>query len=533
MDSSKPGQEGGGLTRRSVLQRGVYGGIALSGAGTLLAACGGGSPNTATTTSPAAGAIKAGGTLRVGLSGGSSADTLDPHNPLTDPDIARVFQLYDTLAVNNPDANVEMGLAESIEASGSASVWVVKLKPELTFHNGAPVNADAVIASIRRILDPKSPGRGATALANVGKKGMTKVDDLTVRFKLSEPNSEFPRVLAEYYNGIVPTDFNVSRPIGTGPFKYKSFSAGEQSEFVAFPNYYRGRPKLDAVVIIDLAEDTARVNALLGGQVDAINNLPFSQIAAIQGGAAEVLQAETGNWVPFTMRCDVAPFNDPDVRMAMRLIIDRNQVVGQAFGGQAQVANDLFARYDPGYNHDLPQRVQEVDRAQSLLAKKGMSDLSVQLVTSDVTVGAVESAQVLAQQAEAAGVNVKLRQVTPDVFYGSSYLKWPFAQNYWFTRYYLGQVAESTLPNSGNNETHFNDSRYVSLYKQALAELDEGRRNDLTHEMQKIEWETGGYIIPSFNNQTDAYSKKVTGFTPAKTGVPLGNYGFHAVGFVA
>ena len=101
------------------------------------------------------------------------------------------------------------------------------------------------------------------------------------------------------------------------------------------------------------------------------------------------------------------------------------------------------------------------------------------------------------------------------------------------TRTYLGQVAQGSLKNSPFNETHWNDPGFVKLIDQARGELDEGKRTDLLHEAQKIEYDSGGYIVWSFSNQVDAYNAKVGGFQPAKSGVPLSNYGFGKVGFVA
>jgi peptide/nickel transport system substrate-binding protein len=521
------------FTRRDALKGALAGGLVLGGGG-ILAACGGDDePGAVGTTGAGQGTPKRGGVLRVGVSGGSTSDTLDAHNPLVDTDIARAYQLYEPLAVRDANYELELLLAESIEPGTSADKWTVRLKPDLVFHNGEPVTADAVVYSIRRIIDPDDPKRGAAALAGLSADRIRKVDDLTVEFMLSEPNAEFPSALGEYYNGIVPPDYDPENPVGAGPFKYESFTPGEQSEFVRNENYWRtGQPYVDSVVIVDIGEDTARVNALLGGQVEAINNLPFSQIAGVEGNnELALLSAETGNWTPLVMRVDAPPFDDARVRQAFRLIVDRTQIAEQVFGGQAQPANDLFARYDACYNSGLEQREQDIEQAQSLLAQAGRADLTVELTTSNLTLGIVETAQVFAEQAKAAGVTVNLRNVDPGVFYGDDWLTYPFTQDYWYMRYYLGQVSQSMLPSSPYNETHWENAQYQTLYQNALAELDEAKRCELIHEMQRMEWEEGGYIIPTFNNQVDAHSAKVEGFVPAKTGGPLGNYGFRQVYF--
>jgi peptide/nickel transport system substrate-binding protein len=250
-------------------------------------------------------------------------------------------------------------------------------------------------------------------------------------------------------------------------------------------------------------------------------------------GAPKVLTSETGAWQPFTMRVDQAPFSDVRVRQAMRLIADRQQLIQQALSGQGRVGNDLYSPFDPAFNKDLPQRKQDIAQAKSLLKQAGQSDLRVQLVTAPVFQGIVEAAQVLAQQAKAAGVTISVRKVDSGTFYGDNYLKWPFAQDFWFTRTYLGQVAQGSLKNSPFNETHWNDPQFTKLIAQARAELDEAKRTELLKEAQKLEYDKGGYIVWSFSNQVDAFSAKLGGFQPSKSGVPLTNYGFGKVGFLA
>src|SRR3712207_4538313 len=166
------------------------------------------------------------------------------------------------------------------------------------------------------------------------------------------------------------------------------------------------------------------------------------------------------------MRVDASPFDDVRVRQAFRLIVDRQQMVDQVLSGQGRIANDLYAPYDPAYADDLPQRRQALEQARSLLRQAGREDLRVELVTEPVFQGIVEAAQVFAEQAKGAGVNVRLRRVDSGTFYGDNNLKWPFAQDFWATRTYLSQVAQGDLPNSPFNETHWENAEFVDLIQQ-------------------------------------------------------------------
>ena len=528
------------MTRRDALRKAAAGGAALSASG-LLAACGssGTSSSGASSTgtpAPAQQKLKAGGVLRIGATGGGAKDTIDAHQPTTDPDIMRQWNLYESLAVRSPDfSKLDMLIAESIEPVGSKpDAWTVRLKDGIEFHNGKTVGADDVIFSLQRITDPKDPKVGNSSISYIDRKNLKKIDERTVRIPLNLTNAAFPDDLGQYFNAIVPTDYDPKKPVGTGPFKYQSFSPGERSVFVKNPNYWQpGRPYADQLVIIDFPDDTARTNALLGGQVEAINNLPAAQLAAVQGNPnLRVLSSPTGAWQPFTMRIDAAPFNDVKVRQAFRLMVDRKQMVQQVLSGQGSVANDLYARYDPMYASDLPQRNQDLEQAKSLLQSAGKAGMTVELVTSPVFNGIVEAAQVFAEQAKGAGVNVKVRKVDTGTFYGDNYLKWPFAQDFWASRVYLAQVAQGDLPNSPFNETHWGKGKFESLINEARGTVDEAKRKEILHQAQQMQYDQGGYIIPYFSNIIDAYSSKVSGFVPAKSGFPFGNYWLKNVGFV-
>ena len=470
----------------------------------------------------------------MGCAGGGAKDRIDAHIPISYPDIARVFALYEPLAMRSADYKFELVLAEEFSPNRTVDLWTVRLKPGIEFHNGKTLTADDAIFSIRRIINPKNPGAGAAGLSDIDPQGLRKLDERTFEIRLKSPFATFDTELGGYANGIVPVGYDPKKPVGTGPFRFGSFTPGERSIFPAHKNYWRhGLPHVDELVIIDFPDDTARINALLGGQVHAIDNVPFAQgrVMGVTPGV-KPLVAKTGAWLPFTMRVDQAPFDDVRVRQAMRLVVDRPQMVLQALAGEGSIANDLYSPFDPCYAADLPQRHQDYAQAKSLLKAAGREGLEVELVTADVAAGLVEAAQVFAEQARGAGIRVKIRKVDSGVFYGSDYLKWTFAQDFWFTRDYLAQVSTCAMPGSPYNETHWSDPKFQALIGEARRTLDHNKRCAILHDAQKMEYDTGGYIIWGFRNQIDAYSAKTTGWVPAKTGTPLGNYGFAPVHFV-
>ena len=187
------------MTRRDALRKAIAGGAALSATG-LLAACGGsdssggGAASTGNSGSSAGAKLRAGGVLRVGATGGGAKDTIDAQGPVADPDIMRVWNLYEPLAVRSPDfSKLEMLLAESIEPVGKdPDNWTIRLKDGITFHNGKTVEADDVIFSLRRIVDKKNPKVGAASLNYIDADGMKKLDAPTRASRTTSDSTSTP-----------------------------------------------------------------------------------------------------------------------------------------------------------------------------------------------------------------------------------------------------------------------------------------------------------------------------------------------------
>ncbi len=250
------------LGRRDLLRGAAYGGAGLIGASLLPS----GARKALAGTEP-----KRGGDLKVAITGGGSTDTLDAHTMNTSPDLSRVMTLYEGLTTLDENGKVINVLAESFEPNATATEWTIKIRKGVTFHNGKPFKAEDVAFTFRRIGDPKNPLQGATGLKPLDLDNIKIVDDYTLKIPAKTPFATLPDTLsAVYYFGIVPVGYDPKNPIGTGPFKYESFTPGQQSVFKRYENYWQsGLPYLDSVTIIDsFQNDTAAFNALQGGEVD-------------------------------------------------------------------------------------------------------------------------------------------------------------------------------------------------------------------------------------------------------------------------
>jgi peptide/nickel transport system substrate-binding protein len=534
---------GDGLGRRQFIG-GLAGAGAVAGMGGLLAACGGSSSGGGTgssatpSTSAAAGPQKRGGNLRVGLTGGSPNDTLDPHNGFTYLDTARAQSLYNPLYQLNADAVGENVLAESILPTNKQNkVWAIKLRPGIKFHSGKPLTSADVIYTFKRIL--AKPYSGASSLGPMDVNNLKADGDLTVIVPFHTPYGTFKDQLAFwYYLYIIPEGLTPekpgTKPDGTGPFKYQSFTPGQRSVFVRNDDYWRpGHPFVDQVTIIDFPDPVSLQNALVTNVIDAAGAIEGPQVASLSSNSSiKTIASKTGAITPFTMRRDIPPFNDVNVRQAMRYLVDRQQLIDSALDGFATVAADVFSPFaDPSY-HGFTRQV-DIPKAKFLLKQAGHSDLTVQLITSPVATGTVAMATVLAQQAKAAGVTINVKNIGADQFFTPKYyLVSAFSQDFYNTSPYLAQVAQSMLKASPFNETHTDVPQYNKWYADANKTASDSTRNDIKHEMRVFDFNEGAYIIPAFIDALDAYSTKLAGYTPAKVGQPLADLNFEAFSFV-
>jgi peptide/nickel transport system substrate-binding protein len=519
-----------GLSRRRFLTQAgsTVGGLSLTA---LLAACGSSGTTTSgtgTTATNASGTPKRGGTLTVG-SIGSTSDTLDPNQTASNMDLQRLFNLYDNLTYFPHDATtVQYGLAESIELTNGSTIATVRLRDGVTFHNGKTLSADDLIFTLRRILAPSDKHAGL--LSSIDEPTIKKLDNRTVRMNLKFPDSIFASRFYADQMAIVPEGFDPAKPVGTGPFMYQSFTPGSRSVFVRNPNYWvSGQPYLDQLVIIDLADPTAQINALLSGQVDAIDSVPLNQTQQIKSNSnLRLLEADGGYFQPIDMRVDMPPWNDVRVRQAMRLLVNRQQMIEQAYNGFATLGNDMPSPSDPAYLH-LPQREPDVEQAKSLLKAAGQAGATFTMTTANEDYGLIPSAEVLVQNAQAAGITIKLNAIPPASF-DPKFLSWPFTQGYWGNKPFGLAYQLFYTPQGIFNETHFNDPEGNAIFAAALKDSDATTRNEKFQQLMRILYERGGQIIHSFRTTVDAYNEKVNGLTPDKaTGWSLGQYRYREV----
>jgi peptide/nickel transport system substrate-binding protein len=510
-------------TRRDFLRAGALGTLAIGSAGVISRGARAFGQDRALGAGSAA--VKRGGQLTIGLSGGGSTEGINPIFPTLSTDYARIPQIYEPLLSWDANLNPIPQLAESVVANKDATLWTIRLRKGVTFHNGKELTADDVIYTFQQVLNPKKPGYGAVSMASVDAKGIKKVDRYTVSVPCSRPFADFAKTLPADAYWIVPEGWTAKQIIGTGPFVLKSFVAGQQSVMDRNPNYWvTGLPYLDSLVMTDFTDEASEVNALIGGQVNAINGLSATSVAPIKNAGKSVLISEGGGFCPFVMRVDVTPFTDVRVRQALRLTVDRPAIHEAVYGGYGALGNDVFGYWDSVYDRSIPQRHQDLDQAKFLLKKAGHENLALKLVIAPLAQGAVGAAELFVQQAKGAGVNITIDQVT-DATDANGFPNWHFTNGFWGALPYLTQVGEATLGKASLfNETHFDNAKYARLYNEAIRTLNVDKQREIVSEMQLIDYNSGGYIIPVFEPVIDGFDSSVHGDLMSKSGQAFNNW---------
>jgi peptide/nickel transport system substrate-binding protein len=312
---------------------------------------------------------------------------------------------------------------------------------------------------------------------------------------------------------------------------FDSFTAGQQSVFKRNPSYWLGdgRPYVDELLILSIPDGTARVNALLQGEVDAVENFDFLQAKNLENDDRVVLLNSPSEWtIPFITRFDKDPFKDVKVRQAMKLAIDRQALVDTVFFGFGVVGNDQFGKNGPDvyYDADLPQREYDPDAAKSLLAEAGFPDgieATIELAPGCGCQGpgeaVVAAAQLYQQQAEKAGIKFKIHQTSNIDQW--NILEYPFSATWWSPG--VPFVLNWFTVGSGYNEG-WEHPEWDEKFHAALAEVDETKRKELWNELQSQFYEESGHIIWGHYNLIDGLAPNVQG--AYENSWPLSSYDF-------
>ncbi|RIY02615.1 ABC transporter substrate-binding protein [Aureimonas flava] len=510
-----------GANRRELLRMMLMGGVALTAGTGILGRA---------TAALAAEPVR-GGHLKAAGWTSSTADTLDPAKGSNSTDYTRCCSLYNRLTYIDGSGRTTMELAESVE-SGDATVWTVKLRKGVTFHDGRSLTAQDVVFSLKRHLDP-AVGSKVNAIAKQI-ADVKALDETTAEITLTAPNADLPTILALHHFMIVAdgtTDF--SKGIGTGPFKLREFQPGVRSVVERNENYWKAEgPYLDSFEFFAIADETARRNALLSGDIQLAANLnPRSMRVLENDPAAQLFVTKLGTYTDLNVRLDMAPGDKAGVAEGFKYLINREIIQKSVLRGLAEIANDHpIPPWSPYFNAELKQREYDPDRAKSLFQKAGVLGQPIRVTASEAASASLDYAAVLQQAAGEIGLGLTIDRVPSDGYWSNHWIK---------DAVHFGNLNARPTPDilfsllyqseAAWNETGFKSEAFDRMLLEARGLLDEAKRKEIYGEMQSMIHNEAGTVIPVFQSNVDGASPKLRGLVPNPLG---GQMAFGAAEYV-
>lgn len=494
----------GKLSRRDFLGRAAALGVTATFANSLLGSA-----------AKAQGAQK-GGILRAGMVGGESTNSLDPALNLSQVPFNFCKMWGEFLVRLNRDGSLENRIAEEIGSSDDAKVWTLKIRDGIEFHNGKTVTAQDVAATLERHSDEKATSGALGIMQGID---TIKASGNEVILTLKEANADLPYLMADYHLVIQPNGGkdDPAAGISAGPYTVAVNEPGVRYGGAKFANYWDGDRigHADQVEIIVINDATARTSALQGGQVDMINRVEPKVVDLVSRVPGVKIQNVSGRGhYPFNMFCNTPPFDNNDLRMALKLAMDREELLDKILRGYGTVGNDfpINAAY-PLFPAEIEQRVFDPEQAASLYKKSGHSGPII-LRTSEVAFpGAVDAAQLYQQSCAKAGITIEVQREPGDGYWSEVWNKQPFSLSYWGGRSTQDQMYSTAyLSNADWNDTRFLREDFDQMVLTARGELDEVKRKQMYHDIAMVVRDEGGMICPFFNDFIDAINDKVGGY---------------------
>ena len=495
--------DSGRISRRSFLNRTAAFGLTAALGTTLL-------PNGARADEP-----KKGGMFRMGWGGGESTDTLDPS--LADSPVPFLVnrQWGDTIVNVTADGQIEPRLAEKMTANADGTEWRFTIRQGVKFHDGSDLTVDDVVATFKRHSDENSKS-GALGIM----KGIASIaaDGQDVVLTLASGNADLPYLLSDYHLVVQPKG-GVDAPnaaIGTGTWKVLTAEPGVRYTFEKNPaDWDATRGHYDGVEILVINDATARTSALQSGQVDMINRID-PKVAKLLGKTPGIVVSNVsgrGIYV-FNMFANTAPFDNKDLRMALKYAINRQEMVDKILDGFGGIGNDIPVNAAYPLFTALPQREYDPVKAAEHYKASGHDGSPIVLTVADTSFpGAVDAAALFQQSAAACGITLEIKRVPDDGYWSDVWNVNPFCAAYWGGRPVQDQMYSTAYLSTAD----WNDTRTISkdldaMILAARSETDTAKRTELYSKIAMFVQEESGLICPMFNDFIDSHTDKIAGY---------------------
>ena len=464
-----------------------------------------------------------GGTLKVAL--GSTIARLDPALATTGAESVYVNLVFNGLTRIDRDMSVRPDLAESWTASGDLRTWTFRLRDKVTFQNGRRLEAEDVVATITRILDPKTDSRGRAILDMVAT--VETVDPRTVRFTLAVPDAGFADIFGAAQLRIIPRDKLselATAPIGTGPFMLRHFAPGSRMELARNPGYYeKGQPRADAVQLRIIPEAAARLAALETGAIDILWDLPYESAERYRNSAAvRVDSVPTAAWDGVVLHNGIKPFSDVRVRQALAATIDKDALVEKVLFGQGAPTHSPIPPSHSYYDGKLGYPAPDLARARRLLSEAGYPngiDLTMQVPQESEQ--RVRLGNAVRDMAKPAGFRITVERVPMASYPARVWGKQPIYVDGALPAPSVDSAVSPYFQSAGwwnNRLWHYDNARVDELLTLARGTTAEDQRAHLYRKYQAIMDETVPGVIAYAAMQVNGVRKTVQNFHSSPMG---------------
>jgi peptide/nickel transport system substrate-binding protein len=495
------------LSRSGLIKAGAAGAAGLSVLGRAAAF-----PSTASAKNPPA---RRGGTLRLTVAGGHVTDTVDPQKAASGFEIPMALMAYETLVRADQDFNIHPALATDWDVSSNLKTWTFKIRSGVHFHNGKLLDSKDVAYSFKRLLDPST---ASPALGSLGPylsaSGISTPDARTVVLTLTKGNAFLPVLLATRNYVIIPAGATTFLPsVGTGPFKLNSFQVLASATLTRNENYWQsGRPYLDGIQLTNLADDATRLQSLLSGSTDMVDNITGQSIPILFGvGNAKPLYIKAGGWVAVAPQGTVKPFTDIRVRQAMKYAQNRKEILGVVAPNSGLVNADIpVPASDPFYPKGLKPWPYDPEKSKHLLKQAGYRNgfrMAVNCYQGDK----LEVALGYKASAKAAGIDVRVVVWPHDIFFSQVWQKKPVSAIS-FGRVHISQFLPSAYIKGGVwDESQWNNAKFTKLIFEASGTKNSAKQKEYYGEALRMLQTSDTTCSPGYEPQMYGVGKNVWG----------------------
>jgi peptide/nickel transport system substrate-binding protein len=514
----------------------------------LLSGCGSTSPSNGTNSSTNSNS----GSKTLIFGRGGDTVSLDPAN-VTDGESFRVTrQIYETLIDYKPGTfDLTPALATKWDVSNNGTKWVFQLRQGVKFQDGTAFNADAVVFNFNRWMDPQNSYHkgdfeyyaamfgGFKGSAGAIIKDVKKVDDFTVEFDLAHPFAPFlPDLAMSTFAIASPKDIQDNNgdikdhPVGTGPFDFVSWQPNDKITLKKNPGYWqKDLPHLDQVIYQVIQDNKARLNALQSGQLDVMDGLNPSDVSVVNSDPTlQVLNRPSNNVGYLAFNTQKKPFDDPRVRQAINMVVDKKALIDAFYSGQAVPAATALPPTMWGNDNSIQSYPLDINKAKQLLADAGYKNgFSTELWAMPVARPYMPQPEKIAAalQADLKQININAKVVTYD---WATYLK--KTANGDHTMALLGWTGDNGDPDDFlyvllDSDNAKAPAQNISFYKnpavhklliQAQQETDQSKRTALYQEAEQLIHKDAPWVPLVHSTPPMAATKKVTGLVPDPSG---------------